>query len=342
MSNVLLIVCGSAAAWMVNEILNDKGGLYGRLSAHLRLTPFTLSETEEYLHSQGIHLPKAQIAELYMVTGGVPKYLSYLEPGLSAAQCIDSLCFTPQSPLLTEFHKLYHSLFKHPEPHLKIIKALAHKRHGLSRKELLQEAGMRESGRASEILNELLESGFLIMLPEVGKQIRESRYYLSDEYSLFYLNWIDPIKVNILQGVDANYWLAKHHSQSWRIWAGFAFETLCLKHIDKIKSALGISAVLTTVGYWKSIVEGKKEIEIDLVLERADQCCNLSELKFYSGEYEMSAQDAQDLTRKKELFRMRTETRKALFTTLITTFGAKKNSAYLASVDNQVTLDQLF
>lgn len=342
MPNVLLIVCGSAASWMVNQIVNNKGGLYGRLSAHLRLLPFTFSETEEYLQSRGINLPRTQICELYMVTGGVPKYLSYLEQGLSATQCIHSLCFTPQAPLLTEFHKLYHSLFRHPEPHLKIVSALANRRRGLLRSELLKEAQLKDSGRASEILNELLESGFLMMMPQIGKQVREARYYLSDEYSLFYFNWIDPVKSTLLHGVDKDYWITRQNSQAWRIWVGYAFETLCLKHIDKIKNALGISAVSTTSGYWKSVVEGKKESEIDLVIDRADQCINLCEIKFHAESYEMDAAYAKELLRKKELFRKRTKTRKALFTTLITTYGATKNSAYLSSVDNQLTLDQLF
>ncbi|NGX39687.1 MAG: hypothetical protein KR126chlam1_01020 [Chlamydiae bacterium] len=81
MSNVFLIVSGSAASWMLNKVINNTGGLYGRLSAHLRLLPFNLAEVEEYLIAHGIDLPRKQICEIYMVTGGIPKYLSYLEGG---------------------------------------------------------------------------------------------------------------------------------------------------------------------------------------------------------------------------------------------------------------------
>ncbi len=342
MPNVLLIVCGSSAFWMVSQIVNNKGGLYGRLSAHLRIVPFTLATTEKYLQSRGIDLPRAQICEIYMITGGVPKYLSYLEPGLSGAQCIHSLCFTPQAPLAGEFYKLYHSLFRNPEPHFSVVQALAKKHYGLARSELLKEAKLSGTGRTSEILTELIESGFIMLMPEIGKQTREVRYYLSDEYSLFYLNWIEPVKTTILQGVDVNYWLQYQNTQSWRIWVGYAFETVCFKHLGKIKDALRIGGVTTTSGFWKSIKDGKKESEVDLVIDRADQSINLCEIKFHRELFEMDGAYAKELIRKKEVFRNRTETKKALFTTLITSFGAVKNPAYLSAVDNQITLDSLF
>lgn len=342
MPNVFLIVCGSSAFWMVDQIVNNKGGLYGRLSAHLRIVPFTLESTEKYLLSRGIHLPRSQICEIYMVTGGVPKYLSYLEPGMSAAQCIHALCFTPQAPLVGEFYKLYNSLFQNPEPHFSIIKTLAGKRYGLTRTELLRETKLASTGKTSEVLTELLECGFIMLMPQVGKQVRDARYYLSDEYSLFYLQWIDPVKSVILQGVDVYYWLQHQSTQSWRIWAGYAFETLCLKHLGKIKDALKIGGVITTAGYWKSIKEGKKEVEIDLVIDRADQCINLCEIKFHREPFEMEYADVEILRGKKEAFRTRTKTRKALFTTLITSSGAVKNPAYLSVIDNQITLEDLF
>jgi hypothetical protein len=327
---------------MVSQIINNKGGLYGRLSAHLRMTPFTLSTTEQYLQSRGMQLPRAQICEIYMITGGVPKYLSYLVPGQSAAQCIHSLCFTPQSPLVAEFYKLYHSLFRNPEPHFLIVQALAKKHYGLTRSELLREAKLKSSGRSREILTELIESGFISLRPEMGKDTRDARYYLSDEYSLFYLNWIEPVKTAIVQGIDTNYWLQFQNTQSWRIWAGYAFENLCFKHLQKVKDALRIGGVITTAGYWKSMKEGKKKVEIDLVIDRADQSINLCEIKFYREPFEMDHSYAKEIQRKKEIFLNHTQTRKALFTTLITSFSAVKNPAYLSIIDNQVTLEQLF
>ncbi|MCC5832541.1 MAG: AAA family ATPase [Chlamydiales bacterium] len=342
LSKVLLIVSGSAASWMISHVVNNTGGLYGRLSAHLRLLPFSLSETEAYLKSREISLTRKQICEIYMVTGGVPKYLSYIERGLSANQNIHYLCFSPQSPLLTEFHKLYYSLFQSAESHLKIVKALAAQRRGLSRLDLLKKAKLSNSGRSSDVLRELEESGFISTLPEIGKKAKGIKFYLNDEYTLFYLKWIEPDKGNLLKGVEKEYWIKRQSLPSWKSWAGFAFESLCLKHIAEIKEALRIGGVTTSASYWKAEVAGKKEIEVDLVIDRADQCINLCEIKFSNNEFVLTKAYSEELNRKKTLFQKFTGTSKGLFLTLITPFGAKENTHFHQVVDHQLTLDALF
>ncbi len=342
MPNVLLIVSGSAASWMISHVINNTGGLYGRLSAHLRLLPFTLAETEEYLKSRGIEISKKQICEIYMATGGVPKYLSYVEGGLSALQNIHQLCFMPQSPLLTEFHKLYYSLFQNAENHLQVMRALASKRRGMARSELLKASKLSNSGQTSQVLKELEESGFIASLPELGKKTRGSRYYLNDEYTLFYLKWIEPNKGNLLRGVEKEYWIKKQSDSSWKSWAGFAFESLCLKHVPQIKEALQIGGVSTSSGYWKSDLNGRKEVEVDLVIDRADQCINLCEIKFCTTEHTVTKSYAEEFNQKKALFQERTKTKKSLFITLITPYGVKENAHFHNVVNNQIKLEALF
>lgn len=343
MSNILLIVSGSAASWMINHVVDNTGGLYGRLSANLRLLPFNLKEVEEYLLSKDIQMTRKQICEVYMVTGGVPKYLSYIEKGMSSSQNIQQLCFTPQAPLLTEFHKLYHSLFQNGSTHLKITKTLAAKRRGMTRTELLQQAKLANGGSTQQVLKELEESGFIASLPELGKKTRDSNYYLNDEYTLFYLHWIEPAKGELLRGVESDYWIKRQASPSWKSWAGFSFENLCMKHIPQIKAGLQIGGISSVASYWKSETsQGKKLSEIDLVIDRADQCINLCEIKFCHDKYILTKAYAQDLDRKKALFQEATRTKKGLFTTLITPYGAQENDSFLATVDYQLTQDALF
>lgn len=342
MPNVLLIVSGSAASWMIKNVINNTGGLYGRLSAQLRLLPFTLAESKEYLEHRGISLSLKQVTEIYMVTGGVPKYLSYLEPGLSSTQNIHKLCFTAQSPLLTEFYKLYTSLFQKAEAHMRIVRILADKRHGMARGELIKQAKLTISGRTSQVLQELEESGFISAQRQIGKIHRNIHYYLSDEYTFFYLNWIEEEKSSLLNGVEKDYWIKRHSLPKWKSWSGFAFETLCLKHESKIKDALKIGGVATTSGYWQLSENGKKQIEVDLVIERADQCINLCEIKFHQGEFTVTKVYAQSLAKKKHLFCESTQTKSALFTTLITPFGMKDTPHAQQEVDHQITLEDLF
>lgn len=346
MPNVLLIICGSAAAWMIKKVINNKGGLHGRLSAEIRLQPFSLTETEEFFKSKEINLTRKQIIEVYMATGGVAKYLSQVERGKSSSQIINSLCFMPQAPLLREFHKLYDSLFNDAQKHVKIVRELANKRHGMTQQELFRATEMPPGGRSVEILDELEESGFIISTQEFGKEVRERKYRLIDEYTLFYLTWIDDIKQNVLQGTEKDYWGKIQQSPTWHSWAGYAFENICLKHIVKIKEALEIGGVSSRQWHWQR--RGSKNsdtdegAEIDLVLDRADQCINLCEMKFYNNIYTLKKHDVEVINKKKRIFLEDTGSRKAIFVTLITSYGAKETDHYLECVDNQLTLDNLF
>lgn len=337
MPNVLIIVCGSAASWMIKKVINNRGGLHGRLSAEIRLQPFSLSEVDQFLHEHHIHLTHKQVAEIYMATGGVPKYLTYIERGQSSAQIINSLCFMPQSPLLQEFHKLYESLFDDAQKHVKIVRLLGEHHYGMKQMELFRTAGLSIGGRSQELLEELEASGFIVRSPHYGKQTKDRSCRLVDEYSLFYLTWIDPVKHNLLRGSDKNYWHKLHSTPPWNAWAGYVFETICLQHVRKIKEALEIGGISTNESHWRC--EGA---QIDLVIERADQCINLCEINFYNSVYVMTRKDAEDLERKKKLFYESTKTKKAIFITLITPYGADENEYYLRIVDNQLTLDALF
>jgi predicted AAA+ superfamily ATPase len=345
MSHVILIVCGSAASWMIDNIINSKGGLHGRVTKEIRLLPFTLKETEEFLHEKGIILDRKQILELYMCLGGVAKYLSYLEKGKSAAQLIGELCFTYNAPLIAEFHKLYRSLFHHYEEHERIVSALASFREGLSYREIVEKTGLSAGGTLSQRLEELKQSGFIAEIPLFEKGEKEHQYLLVDEYSLFYLTWNAGVSSLDLQNRGPDYWIKQRNSQSWKSWTGHAFENLCLKHVEGIKAELGLAAVQTKASKWKySVPKGSKDqgCEIDLCIDRADACINLCEMKYYSGEFVIDKEYAKALVRKKECFERITKTRKSTFTTLITTHGVKHNEYFLSTVDQEVTMNALF
>ncbi|MFI4937391.1 MAG: ATP-binding protein [Candidatus Berkiellales bacterium] len=344
MNNVLLIICGSAAAWMIRKIIQNKAGLYGRLSDHICLQPFKLHETQAYLQSKGIQLERKQIVQLYMAIGGIAKYLSFVRPGESAAQAIDHMCFTIQGPLFSEFNELYSSLFGKAEYHIKIVRALAKKRHGLTRESLLMLLKIKSGGQVSTILNELENSGIIMTVNKFGAKIKEASIILIDEYSYFYLNWIEPVKREILHDAQTNYWQKISASSSWQSWSGFAFETICLKHIKNIKASLGLAAVTTSHSQWSYIPQDNTEdgAQIDLIIDRADNCINLCEIKFCQGEFNITKEYAKKLLNKKEIFREQTKTKKTIFITMITPYGVKKNQHYIGLVDNELTLDDLF
>lgn len=343
MNNVILVVCGSAASWMIDNVISNTGGLYGRLTIKIHLMPFTLAETMEFLHSKRIDLDKKQIIELYMAMGGIPKYLSQAEPGKSTTQIIDQQFFTPNGFLSNEFNNLYSSLFNKYEQHIKIVKVLAKNKSGLVRKELLEQAGIITGGTASKILRELEDSGFIMHLDCYPNNTKFAKYRLIDQYSLFYLKWVEPTEKLRYTNSLSNYWVEQSNTNAWIVWCGYAFENICLIHADKIQNAMGLRGIRVKWSIW--YVKGTNEnlgAQIDLVLDRADNCINLCEIKFYNTEFQLTKKYGEELNKKKEIFREKNKCKKSLFTTLITTYGVNENASAHTYIQSQVTMDSLF
>lgn len=341
-SNLILVVCGSAASWMIQNIIRAKGGLHNRLSHQIRLLPFTLAETETFLLRRGIQLTRTQIVELYMAIGGIPHYLKMVEPGLSTAQIIDKICFSSTGALRDEFSKLYASLFDDSNRHMEIIKLLSKKRRGLTRNEILKQVTASSGGSLTRRMDELEESGFIMSLVPIGKQTKDVLYRLADEYSLFYLDWIQPLGRRF---PNNGYWLSRQNSPKKRAWAGYSFENLCLKQAKRIKAALGIEQVETIEAPW--YYKPKKDsslpgAQIDLLIDRRDQTINLCEMKFSESEFTVTKQYANDLRRKRNVFQKVTGTKKNVFITMVTTFGLVANAHSRELVANSLTLNDLF
>ncbi len=337
--DVLLVVCGSAAAWMMRRIVEARGGLHNRITRRIRLLPFTLGETAEFLKSRGIELTPYQVIELYMAIGGVPHYLKLVEPGLSAFQIIDRLCFSPQGELRGEFDRLYASLFDSAEEHLAIVRALAAKREGLTRNELLAATGLPSGGAASRYLDELAESGFIHPAVPFGRREKDSLYRLSDEFSHFHCTWIAPLGK---RSPGSDHWLKQRQSPKWRAWSGYAFEGICLKHAHQLKVALGISGVQTTDAPWRHHPRaGEPGAQIDLLIDRADDTITLCEMKFSEGAFSIDKRYAEELRQKRETFRQVTGTRKNLFIAMVTTYGVADNAHAKELVANSVTAEAL-
>ncbi len=330
--NVVLIVCGSAASWMINVLLHNKGGLHNRVTQRIKLEPFTLAECEEFFKSKKAKFDRYQLVQLYMVMGGIPFYLDQVQKGLSAAQNIDALCFGSQGLLRTEFDNLYRSLFNKAERHIAIIEALSKKAKGLTREELIAEAKMPNGGGTTRILKELEESNFIRRYVSYGKKERNSLYQLVDFYSFFYLKFIKNAST-----LDENFWINGLDSPQQRAWSGYAFEQVCLAHIKEIKHALGISGVQTTTSAFSG-----SGVQIDLVIDRRDQVINLCEMKFSVHPFTINKKYAEELRNKVGQFKEQTGTRKALFLTMVTTYGLKRNEQAASLVQNDLTMDVLF
>jgi len=333
-ADILLVVCGSAASWMINRLINNRGGLHNRVTARIHLFPFSLGETEHYLKFRNVSLDRYQIVQLYMVMGGVPFYLNEVRPGESAFQTIDRTCFTKDGLLAFEYGNLYASLFAHAERHEAVVRALASKSSGLTRDEILRISDLSNGGTVTKVLDDLEKSGFIVRNLPFGKKLRNAIYRLTDQYSLFYHKFIAGGRAS-----GEGSWMNRIDSPAWRAWSGYAFENIGILHKDAIKRALGISGVHTEVSSWTA---PDRSAQVDLLIDRRDHSINLCEVKFSQHRFVVTKAYKAELERKLASFRNHTETRKSVFLTMVTTFGIQENEHSIGLVQNSVTMDELF
>ena len=331
--NIVLVVCGSATSWMLDNVIRDYGGLHGRLTEKIRLLPFTLKECEQYFKKHGFRLSRYEIAVAYMAFGGIPYYLNYLQPNRSLAQNIDSLFFSKSGKLRKEFSKLYKSLFSDSDKYMQIVRTLAAKRDGLTRKEIAEKTGIAYNGRLTKMLKTLVLSDFVVSYIYYGGSAKEVYYKLVDSFSLFYLVFIDN-----QPNVRENFWTTNLRTPQLNTWRGLAFEDVCMTHIRQIKKALGFSAVESTSSPWRS---KERKAQIDLLFDRADRVVCVCEMKFSSSEFSVDKEYDAELRRKVDRFAEETRCRKSIQLALVTTYGLTRNS-YSGQFHSAITMDALF
>ncbi len=330
--DIKLIVCGSAASWIINKIIKSTGGLHNRVTQKIKLHPFTLQETELFLQAKNIRWSHYQIIEAYMAMGGVPFYLNAIKRGKSATQNIDDLFFKENGILKNEFENLYASLFKFPENYITLVKAISKKTKGLTREEILKIAKLPNGGGISKILRELEECGFIRKYIPFDKKERDAVYQLIDFYTLFYFNFIFNKDIT-----KDNYWAIISKTPQYRAWSGYAFEQVCTTHLSQIKKELGIAGIMSNAASWRN-----KDAQIDLLIDRNDQVINICEMKFSINSFTIDKKYADNLRNKIGSFTTQTKTKKSVFLTLVTTYGVTENAYASQLVDNSLTIDALF
>ncbi|MEM9720013.1 MAG: ATP-binding protein [Bacteroidota bacterium] len=336
--NLVIVICGSAASWMIRKVVNDTGGLHNRITKRIYLEPFTLAETEEYLNSRKIQFNRYQLVQLYMVMGGIPHYLKEIQGGKSATQNIQEICFSQNGLLADEFSRLYSSLFSEATTHIKVIRTLGDSWIGLTRKELVKMGKLSEGGTLTRVLEELVQSGFISAYRPFGRKKKEKLYRLTDPYSLFYLQFIED---KAYEGKDI--WQHLSQTQAFKTWSGYAFENICLRHITQIKKAMSIAGIYSlSSSYYRKGSLAQKGVQIDLLIDRKDQVINLFEIKFYTKRIRLSKADADQLREKMWTFEEATKTLKQLFWILISPFGLVENQHSSGLIAQSLTLDDLF
>ena len=338
-----LIVCGSATSWMMENVIDNHGGLHNRITHEIHLREFTLKEEEEYLAYRGFHWDRDLVLQTYMVMGGIPYYLSLLDTDLSLAQNIDKLFFDPDGEMYREFDRLYRTLFSTPEPYIAIVHELFKKKKGLTRTEIARAVGVDSNGRLTKLLHNLVDCDLVRFYPVKEKKLstRNGLYQLMDFFSLFYLQFMKGVNN------DYQYWTKNLHTPKISTWKGLTFEKVSMTHMPQIKHALGVDGISTTFYSWRATdADGQNmnqgNAQIDIVIDRADQMTNICEVKYSELPYAIDKEEFDKFMNRMMRFKQSTNHRGGLIPTFITSAGLQRNNYSERLGVRAIDLDDLF
>lgn len=334
--NIVLVICGSATSWMLDNVIHDYGGLHGRLTEKMRLVPFTLSECEKYYKKNGFHLSRYEICVSYMAFGGIPFYLEELRSDLTITDNIDRIFFADEL-IHQEFMDVYTGLYASKERYVDIVKTLGTQFYGMTQVEISEATGIKTGGTLSKLLENLRESGITREYPRYGKDRVEKVYQLKDFFSLFYLRFAHK------KQVKAGGWKQIFGKSEYFKWAGDTFELLCIEHMPQMMEALRLYSVDRNYCYRGKDNDGNGA-QIDLVMEsKAANTDYLCEMKFSGSKYSITADYEENLRNKIDVFAVSKmhKSMRSIQVVLVTTIGLV-SGMHTSIVNQTLTLDDLF
>ena len=335
--NVMVIVSGSSNSWILNKLVNSHGGLYGRVTYEIKLSPFSLSEVEKLLEKNQVVLSRYDIAQCYMILGGVPYYLNYLQRNYSLSQSIDFIFYEQNAKLNNEFKRLFASTFKDAGFIEKIIRLLNKNSYGYTRGEIIKKLKLKSGAKISKTLDSLVISDFVLKYYPFGLGKRDAHYKLIDPFCLFYLRFVEG-----KESIDRDFFQQNVNSQSIISWRGLAFENLCFNHVGQIKKALGISGVSSSQFLWsKKGEDGYKGTQIDLLIDRKDNVVDMCEMKFYGSNFVVDKKYHEILSNRFNLLFEQINKKQIIHNILVTTYGLNRNE-YSSIFAKTIVLDDLF
>ncbi|MCL9981139.1 MAG: ATP-binding protein [Bacteroidia bacterium] len=328
-NDIIVVICGSAASYMMKKIIKNRGGLHNRITRKIKLEPFKLKEVQDFFEYKGIKLPEMEIIKIYMAIGGVAEYLEHIKNGDSSVTAIDRLCFQKGAQLENEFEEVFKSLFEEGSYHEQIIRSLSNaSKKGMLRTEILQDQELQTGGQFSKSMNELIESGFVEKYHSYRNKRKTTLYRIVDEFCLFHLQFIRTFK--------GNSWIQLYTKREYETWCGYSFELICLKHIECIKKALKCDQINSKNYSWSN-----SNAQVDLVIDRNDNLITLCEIKFSNDVFFVDEQYSNKLRKKESEFKNSTSTKKGVNTIMLTTWGISGNHS-IGLVAQSITKECLF
>lgn len=330
--DLLLIVCGSATSWIIENLLDNKGGFYNRITGRVHLKPFSLGECELLFNANGINLTRHQMIESYMIFGGIPYYIEQFDRRLGLAENVNELLFEESGNLYYEHEALLGSLFKNYKKHADILSVMQKNKSGTTRVDLSADKRIGDGEPLTKALRELEQCGFIRKYQNFTQKKQGAYYQIVDPFILFSFRFLKEKK--------HNNWLSYVNTPSYFAWIGNAFETVCLIHTSQIKKELGISGIESNEYAWRSSTSSPGA-QIDLIIDRKDGVINLCEAKYTGGKFTIDKKYAESLQNKMNAFINETHCKSAVHITLISASGINHNE-HAGVVQRVIDGDALF
>jgi len=347
----LVILCGSNASWIRNKILKDsRGSLYQRVDREIPLYPFTLEETKKYLiKEKGFDIDNKSVTEIYMVLGGVAKYLDLLDASLSISKNIDRLFFQLHGSLYDEYDALFKSLFYNRSMyHKEIVSHLCSKQSGytiLELAKLITSSDITDKVLRNSV-DELIDTGFIKPLNKLYNKSKDAKFIISDPFSLFYNKWVAVLSKNDI-ALLSNYYTNSINTPKYATWSGYAFELVSIINIESYLKIRELGGVYKSVRYWKYISTNEDEqgVQIDMLVEYENNLYDIVECKFLNREFIIDKEEAEKIRNRVEMFKkygIKTKHKYDIKLILLTSYGVKINRYYNAlNIADSITVDDL-
>ncbi len=273
---LVLVVCGSVSGWIRDHIIDNRAFL-GRRSLDMVVRELPLSECVKFWGSAAERIDTREIVDVLSVTGGVPRYLEEVDPTLSAAENIRRMCYMPNALLRVDFSEMFNDVItEQPVFTGRVLRALTDGPKSVT--EIASAVDAEKSGRISRALEMLAECGLVSadagLNPETGAEVRERRYRLRDNYSRYYLKFVEPV-VRMID--DGSYRFSSLSMlDGWSAVMGLQFENLVVNNYVQLMPHLHMGGTLITSAapYRKGAVRGRgRGCQIDLLIQAQGMIC---------------------------------------------------------------------
>ncbi|MCP5048442.1 MAG: hypothetical protein GY940_14830 [bacterium] len=275
--NVMLILCGSVASFMVRQVLSSKA-LYGRINLEILLRSLLPHEAAQLFMGKRSN---EEILKYLLLFGGVPKYLEEIQLDTSFNRNVNRLCFRKNALMLNEINRIFYSQFKETKTYLRIVKLLETGVYSMS--EISRKLGIASGGGLKDYLRNLELAEIIRSYVPYDKSISTKfrKYTLGDEFIIFYFKFMEPNLRTIEESTSQRLFEAFSRN-NFDTWAGFAFERFCIKHAGYFSRIMGFEdeVLIASPHFGKE----SRKFQVDLLYKRMDNVITVCEIKHHNKE----------------------------------------------------------